>query len=147
MASFFFISDVVLDDEENIYVLDSKRYMVKKFSSEGRLLAQSDRKGQGPGKFLMPVKLYYKSGNLFVYDGKKRRIILFNEVLRFKEELSVVKYVTEFFVEKNRFYAVFMAQAGKFHFAALKRAGNRLEPDFYFFDEEAPYIKNNARLK
>jgi len=67
-------SDVVLDRDGNIYILDSGNYRIQKFTPEGEYLATIGSQGQGPGGFMMPSSMDIDDqGNLFVSDRKRRR--------------------------------------------------------------------------
>jgi len=56
---FFSLYSICEDDEANIYVLDKKRCNVRKFSGQGKELLKFGQKGEGPGDFKAPKKLYY----------------------------------------------------------------------------------------
>ena len=52
--AFNYPSDVTVDHDGNIYVLDSANTRIQKFGPDGKYQATIGRKGQGPGEFLMP---------------------------------------------------------------------------------------------
>ncbi len=68
-------SDVALDKNGNIYILDSGNHRIQKFSPDGRYLATLGRKGQGPGEFVYPESIAIdESGNILVSDPNNQRI-------------------------------------------------------------------------
>jgi sugar lactone lactonase YvrE len=68
-------SDVALDQDGNIYILDSGNHRIQKFSPDGRYLATLGRKGQGPGEFVYPESIDIdESGNILVSDPNNQRI-------------------------------------------------------------------------
>ena len=69
---FYWVSSVCEDDEENIYLLDSRVYKVRKFSKDGKELLSFGSKGEGPGEFKSPSRLYYspKTGIVERYRGQ-----------------------------------------------------------------------------
>jgi hypothetical protein len=73
--AFNYPSDVAVDQDGNIYVLDSANTRVQKFGPDGKYLATIGRKGQGPGEFMMPDAIGCdKDGNLVVADYSQNRI-------------------------------------------------------------------------
>ena len=44
-------SDIEIDNEGNIYILDSGNFCVKKFDKNGNFLRRYGKKGKGPGEF------------------------------------------------------------------------------------------------
>jgi len=68
-------SDVAVDKDGNIYVLDSANARVQKFGPDGKYLATIGRKGQGPGEFIFPETIGFdEDGNLVVADSAQNRI-------------------------------------------------------------------------
>jgi hypothetical protein len=73
--AFNYPSDVTVDHDGNIYVLDSANTRIQKFGPDGKYQATIGRKGQGPGEFLMPDAIAFdKDGNLVVADSPQARI-------------------------------------------------------------------------
>jgi sugar lactone lactonase YvrE len=76
--AFTFPSDVAVDKDANIYILDAGNARVQKFGPDGKYLATIGRKGQGPGEFIMPDAIGFdKDGNLVVADMTQSRIHVF----------------------------------------------------------------------
>ena len=68
-------SDIVMDDNGNIYILDAGNCRIQKFDPEGKFLASFGREGQGPGEFQSPSSLDFDAeGNLIVADRRSRKI-------------------------------------------------------------------------
>jgi hypothetical protein len=73
-VAFNFPSDVAVDKDGNVYVLDSGNTRIQKFGTDGKFLATIGRKGQGPGEFVMPDGLDFDGdGNLVVTDTVQSR--------------------------------------------------------------------------
>jgi hypothetical protein len=73
--AFTYPSDVAVDAEGAIYILDTGNARIQKFGPDGRYLATIGRKGQGPGEFMMPDSFDFdKDGNLVVNDAGQRRV-------------------------------------------------------------------------
>ena len=77
-VAFNYPSDIAVDKNGNIYVLDTKNARIQEFSPEGRYLSSIGRKGGGPGEFMMPDGLDIdREGGLIVSDGAQGRIQVF----------------------------------------------------------------------
>jgi hypothetical protein len=76
-----------VDSEGNIYVMDSGNYRIQKFDREGNYLLTIGRRGQGPGEFIQPQKIYLDSdNNLYVSDVG--RIQIFDNEGNFKDSFK-----------------------------------------------------------
>jgi sugar lactone lactonase YvrE len=74
-VAFNYPTDITVDKEGNIYVLDSGNTRIQKFGPDGKYLATIGRKGQGPGEFISPSSLDFdKDGNLVVTDTAQSRL-------------------------------------------------------------------------
>jgi sugar lactone lactonase YvrE len=74
-VAFNYPSDVAVDKDGNIYILDAANARVQKFGPDGEYLATIGRKGQGPGEFIFPDTIDFdKDGNLVVADSAQKRI-------------------------------------------------------------------------
>lgn len=51
---FFSITNIAVDGDLNIYVLDSLKFQILKFDKDGHFLWKAGREGQGPGEFQRP---------------------------------------------------------------------------------------------
>lgn len=70
--------NVEVDDQGNIYILDSGNFRIQKFDKDGRYILSIGRKGQGPGDFLKCEDFDLdKKGNLWVFDPENSRISCF----------------------------------------------------------------------
>jgi len=67
-----------IDDEENIYVLDSKAHKIKIFNKTGQLVKSFGEKGPGPGELDLPtnIELYSENQIATFYLVFKRTICL-----------------------------------------------------------------------
>jgi sugar lactone lactonase YvrE len=74
-VAFNYPSDVAVDKDGAIYVLDAGNTRIQKFGPDGQYLATIGRKGQGPGEFIMPDAIDFdRDGNLVVADSAQARI-------------------------------------------------------------------------
>jgi len=72
---FYMPSDIAIDKEGNVYVLDSGNHRIQKFDPDGNFLASFGRQGQGPGEFQYPQSVDLDpEGNLYVSDSGNQKI-------------------------------------------------------------------------
>jgi hypothetical protein len=70
---------LAVDEEGQVFVLDSRDANIKVFNSRGQFLRIIGRRGGGPGELGLPVLMVlYKRSELAVYDAEARRLSLFS---------------------------------------------------------------------
>jgi hypothetical protein len=85
------LRSLAVDDEERIYVLDSKEAHVKVFDRQGKYLRTIGRKGQGPGEFQSPLTVYITGQNELVVEDITRQLAFFSLEGKFKRNLLTAK--------------------------------------------------------
>jgi len=73
------IRDCTVDDQGNIWILDSKECNIKKYDKNGNFLIQIGRKGEGPGEFIYPFGLFVDKDKIYVTDPGLRRLSVFQK--------------------------------------------------------------------
>lgn len=103
------IVDVMFDDEGNILVLDQVAAALKVYTSEGEYVRHAARRGSGPGELGMPWDMFvFPGGRLMVMDPMKQGFVVFDDSLKFVEEIQHWIQNPPFFgtaVSQNRFAA------------------------------------------
>ncbi len=98
--NFHEVSSITLDNQENIYALDTGKNCVFKFDKNGNYLQKLGRKGQGPGEFERPTNLIVDNqNNLYVSD--QRKIHVFNSSGKFVKSIRLNYKIQEFFVDSE----------------------------------------------
>jgi len=71
------ISDIGIDDEGNVYLLDAQLSEVKIFTAEGEFVRTIGREGEGPGEFRRPARMFFtEDGNIGVMQTIPAKIVL-----------------------------------------------------------------------
>jgi hypothetical protein len=92
---FYRVWDIAVNDQGDIYVLDSGKYRIQKYDKDGRYVQTIGRQGQGPGEFERPTGLYLdKKGNIYVLGLSK--IHLFDRQGEFIKSLVPQGFITDF---------------------------------------------------
>ena len=87
------IRSVRVDEEENIYVLDSKEIRIKVFDKNGKPLRTFGKRGQGPGEIQMPTRMYLTSEKeILIYDIGNSRLSFYSLDGQCLKEISTAKY-------------------------------------------------------
>jgi len=84
------VTDIDVDEEENIYILDEEANNIKIFNKYGKCVKTFGRKGQGPGEFLYPWSIHYNpyNGYILINDFMSKALISFNKNGQFMEKLE-----------------------------------------------------------
>ena len=86
-------SSLVVDENNNIYVLDSRGANIKVFNEYGKYLRTFGRKGQGPGELDVPGNLNINKRNeIAVTDAGNRRITFYSLDGKYKRALSTARF-------------------------------------------------------
>lgn len=72
---FYRVRDIALDSNDNIYIIDSGICRIQIYDSNGQFLQTIGRKGQGPGEFERPRRLFIDNqNNIYVEDREQIKI-------------------------------------------------------------------------
>jgi len=89
---------LTVDEQGNIYVLDTGNFRVQKYDNSGHYLASIGRKGQGPGEFQFPSKLELDGeGNLWVFDSPARALKAFAQDGTYKKSITIRTFIQPYF--------------------------------------------------
>ena len=70
---------VQVDDEDNIFVLDTKLINIKMYDKEGNYIRTFLKSGQGPEEVGWPSRMYMRDGNIIVIlDNRNRKYLEFS---------------------------------------------------------------------
>lgn len=88
--TFGMISDAAIDNNGNILVLDRMVADIKMYDNQGEYVKNVTRRGNGPGELVLPWDMFiFGDGRLMVLDPGKQGFIVFDDSLRFIEELQL----------------------------------------------------------
>ena len=88
---FYMPMDIAVDEEGNVYVLDSGNHRVQKFDSEGNFLASFGRHGQGPGEFQYPQSIDIdEKGNMYIADSGNQKVNILKPDGTFDKDIQMM---------------------------------------------------------
>lgn len=94
------VSDIEVDEEGNIYVLDSRECRIQIYDKDGKYLKTIGRKGEGPGEFQRAGRMTLSAkGKLYVNEYKK--IIIFGEDGTFEKNVNTDFHLSFYLVTKE----------------------------------------------
>jgi len=141
------IRSVQVDEEENIYVLDSKEVCVKVFDKNGKHIRTFGKKGQGPGEIQLPTRMHLVGGKeILIYDAANSRLSFYSLDGKCLREISAGKYRFSRTIpdSKGNIITQLLVPGDKFVYE-IKKFDSNLNPIFTIeaIEEEIiPYVFN-----
>lgn len=90
--------DIAVDKQENIYALDYGNCRIQKFDMKGKYLHTIGRKGQGPGEFESPGRIFLDSkDNIYVNDSN-RMIIVYSINGEYLKSIKLNCSISDFYI-------------------------------------------------
>ena len=84
-------ASLVVDKNNNIYVLDSREANIKVFNEHGKFLRTIGSKGHGPGELDVPGPMDMNQNEIAVRDAGNRRITFYSLDGEYKRSLSMAR--------------------------------------------------------
>jgi len=101
---FIFPVDFKVSKRGEIFFIDSKTGKVLKYSKYGKFEKYIGNKGQGPGEYILPQRLFLSESKLYVYDGMLRKINTYKLKGEYVNTLDIGKDLamsSDFYVDKD----------------------------------------------
>ncbi len=100
------VTNIATDSQRNIYVLDRGNFRVQKFDHKGQYLQTIGKKGQGPGEFERPARIFIDTqDNIYVTDGGGRNmgrmIKIFSGSGEFVQVIHLESPISDFHVDSE----------------------------------------------
>ena len=85
------ITDLEVDSEGNIYVLESRKKEVRVFNEYGEFIRTFSKRGEGPGEIIMPTDISVDEKNKMVYivEAMKSKITRYHFTGEFASDLRL----------------------------------------------------------
>ena len=84
-----YVTNIIEDKDQNIYILDWEASDIKKFNKLGEFQKVIGRAGQGPGEFHYPAIVFINNDTLTVYNNGSRKVSKFDLDGKFYYEKKV----------------------------------------------------------
>ncbi len=98
-------NSIGVDQEENLFILDSKESVIKKYNKNGKFIGRFGRKGRGPGEFLSSNKLgIAPNGNIYIYDTMSFQFCVFDNNGKFIKNIKFNDIVWKMRFSKSGIY-------------------------------------------
>jgi len=98
---FYRVRKIDVDDQGNIYVLEGGNCRLQKFDLTGQYLQTIGKKGQGPGEFESPSRLFLDEENN-IYVSEYRKIHIFNSKGEFVNSILLSNFTTDFSITPDK---------------------------------------------
>lgn len=91
-------SEIEIDSEGNLYILEKLDSTIKKYNPSGHLIKKIGRQGQGPGEFVELSSIEINSKNeIFAYDSRLRKIEVFTTNGNLIKTIKLNRYTVKHF--------------------------------------------------
>ena len=96
------VRDILVDDQEKIYVTDAGHFRVQIYDKNGQYIRTVGKHGKGPEEFqwFMALRIDDTTGNLYIQDGA-RQLKIFDKQGEYLSTVSLEKSVDVFDLEGN----------------------------------------------
>lgn len=84
--TFYKIRDAVIY-WDSVYITDQKGYFIAKYTLDGKFVKRVGQKGQGPGDFGGPSKIFIKDQYVYIHDNHNQRIV------KMDQDLEIYEYI------------------------------------------------------
>lgn len=96
---FYGATDIVLDQDDNIYVLEYRNFRIQKFDKFGNYLQTIGKKGQGPGEFEGPIQILLDRATENIYVKDRRKIKIFDKEGNYLHDILLKNYPYDLFLD------------------------------------------------
>ena len=141
---FFLIDSVDVDRSGNIYILDFEGGFVGKYDKTGKFIAKSGRKGNGPGEFMFPKKVFVGNSNVYISDLTLRQLNVFDQNLKFIKTIKLYKRPYNFCYYKSKIILAIIQHNKNDTFIIFDDKGNKEKE---FFSEQPYFLKKLKKDK
>jgi len=91
-----------VDDEGNIYALDTVSAQIKVFNKDGEKLRAIGKKGQGPGELMFPAGIEIFPDKIMIFDMGNQRLVFFSYDGQLLRNISTAKHPRIYKISSDR---------------------------------------------
>jgi len=142
---FFSIAGAILDENQNIYVLDSKGFFLRKYDAQGKFVKEIGQQGQGPGDFSNVLSGFCLDNDLYILDGANSRIMETDRDLNIKKTIKV-EHPGRCLVKIGDLFYMISSKGGE-PFPEIVICDNKGKSITSFFDQRPEFISGPMSSK
>ena len=83
------ITMIKSDNEGNMYVLDRRKSVIRKFDTKGDFILSMGKRGTGPGEMIRAVDMAITEDTIYVSDMRSRKVLRFDTEGRFLNDIMM----------------------------------------------------------
>jgi len=142
----FLWTGVSVDRDDNVFLIDTLDYSVKKFDSRGRFLKKAGRKGQGPGEFEKALGVAVAEEAVYAWDLNARAIQVYDRNLVYRKSFPTPGFVDTVIPRSDGSLAVGLrASTGLMKIVILSAEG-RILREIGFSGPDAPGLTDSISI-
>ncbi|MCK5760586.1 MAG: 6-bladed beta-propeller, partial [Candidatus Delongbacteria bacterium] len=83
------ITMIKSDSEENLYVLDRRKSVIRKFDTNGDFVLSMGKRGTGPGEMIRAIDMTITEDTIYVSDRRSRKVLRFDTNGKFINDIMM----------------------------------------------------------
>ncbi|MEP1150736.1 MAG: 6-bladed beta-propeller [Balneola sp.] len=138
------VNGFVVDDNFNLYVIDSMTQEIKVFDKNGKLINRIGKRGRGPGEFLRLNNLYLESDLIYAFDPVQYRVTIFDtkgdlvSTISTPKESQVANFFRQIVSYDEKNFLIFYKQWGEGNYSKYDK-----DEIFHIWDRKFKSKKNS----
>lgn len=136
--------DKIYMNDRNIFIMDTRRNCILRFTDKGQFINLIDRKGQGPEEYLKIEDMHidHATNEIHVFDGLSGSVLRYDSIGTFIDKKNVQKGYS--FIATNDGNRILYQGNGAADFSSDKKYKNILiyDSDYKIINEAIPFNEN-----
>ena len=138
-------SQMITDDDWNIYICDHMGNTIHKFDKKGVFIKDIGREGQGPGELIRPYSICYGDNKIFATDVSNMRLQTFDKSGIYLSSFRFINSPYNILYSKENIYAVIITRLeNRKNLISVFNSNGRKINEFGEYLTLAPKLTHNA---